>query len=213
MTNCSESGRLSGLHETIRALPGIGWYYGNITVQQAERLLRDEPDGAFLVRDSTDAPGHGELYTITFKIKRRCGSVRVDYAKGFFTLSLQDPGLPLFKTMMDLIGYCCNRSVVHRKPVCVLTGHFQNRNVLLYLTKPISRFVHVHSLQHYCRSALHRYVTADKLSQLDLPKYLLENYVSLNPLYDEELHPTDEDTQSLVSTSSGGTSDLEVSTN
>lgn len=211
--SCCETDRLSGLHETIRVLPGIGWYYGNITVQEAERLLRDEPDGAFLVRDSTDAPGHCELYTITFKTKKRCGSVRVDYSKGYFTLSLQDPGLPLFRTLMDLVGYCCNRSVVHRKPVCILTGHLRNRNVLLYLIKPVSRFSLVHSLQHCCRNAIHKYVTLDKISQLNLPKYLLENYVSFNPLYDEQLHPTDDDTQSQVSTCSDGSCDLEVSTN
>ena len=110
-----------GLLETIRDIPSAGWYYGNITVAQAERLLKDEPNGAFLVRDSSDSNSITDLYTITFKIHNRFGSVRVDYSKGYFSLSLLDPGLPLFRTMMDLISFCYNCSVVQKHPcVCSL---------------------------------------------------------------------------------------------
>ena len=210
MSRCCDGEKRSGLHETIKALPSMGWYYGNITVKEAERLLSDQPNGAFLVRDTNDSPKHSELYTITFKTSNRYGSIRVDYAKGYFTLSLQDPGLPLFRTMMDLVGYCCTRSVTHRKPVCVLSGHHSNHEVLLYLTKPISRLVHTHSLQHYCRASLHKYLTLDKISQLDLPRHLLDGYLLHNPLFDEDKH-SDLDAQSVSSNSSTG-SQLELQT-
>lgn len=180
-----------GLLETIQALPSAGWYYGNISVSQAERLLKDEPNGAFLVRDSYDSTNTTDLYTITFKIHNRFGSVRVDYSKGYFSLSLLDPGLPLFRTMMDLISYCYNCSVVLKQPVCVLTGHHQD--VHLYLTKPVTRKRQMHSLQYLCREAVHKFVTQDKLDCLGLPNRLVEHYVCHNPLFDEQLFPVEEE--------------------
>ena len=178
-----------GLLETIETLPSRGWYYGNITVDEAERLLRDEPNGSFLVRDSSDSQNRTDLFTITFKIHNRFGSVRVDYAKGYFSLSMQDPGLPLFRTMMDLIDYCYNRSVLQKLPVCILSGHRQNQDVHLYLTKPVCRLRQSHSLMYLCRQSLHKVVTKDKLDQLGLPKRLTDCYVAQNPFFDEQLFP------------------------
>ncbi len=178
-----------GLFETIQTLPTVGWYYGNISVLEAEGLLKDEPNGAFIVRDSSDSDSRTDLYTITFKINNRFGSVRVDYAKGYFSLSLQDPGLPLFRTLMDLVSYCHNLSVTHKTPVCVLTGHHHHRNVHLYLTKPVSRHLRAHSLQFLCRKAITDVVTPDKLHSLNLPKRVLNCYMIRNPLFDEQLYP------------------------
>lgn len=186
------SSEKGGLLDTIETLPTVGWYYGNISVTEAESLLKDEPNGAFLVRDSSDSDSRTDLYTITFKINNRFGSVRVDYAKGYFSLSMQDPGLPLFRTMMDLVSYCYNLSVVNKMPVCVLTGHHHHRNVHLYLTKPVNRRHRVHSLQFLCRKAITDVVTQDKLPMLNLPKRMLDCYMNRNPLFDEQLHSTAE---------------------
>ena len=213
---CIEEGSYSsGLQETLSSLPKIGWYYGHITVPEAERILRDEPNGSFIVRDTPPDPQRGtrsnttDLFTITFKLRGRCGSIRVDYSKGYFTLSLSDPGLPLFRTMMDLVGYCTNRSAVQKKPVCVLTGQqeTQTHNLYLYLTKPVNRHTRVHTLQHSCRQALHRYLTLDKMSSLPLPKHLLEGYMIQNPLYDANIYSndTDDDSKSQISTNSSST--------
>ena len=203
-----------GLLETIRTLPTVGWYYGNITLPEAERLLRDEPNGAFLVHDSTDFNSTTDLFTITFKIRNRFGSVRVDYSKGYFSLSLQDPGLPLFRTMMDLVSYCYNLSVVQKRPVCALTGHSTsyNQDVHLYLTKPVSRHRQLHSLQFMCRSSLNKYITQDRIQNLPLPKRLIELYLLRNPFYDEKLFPLedmsvcDSDCPDRMSQHSGGSS-------
>lgn len=198
-----------GLLDTIQSLPKQGWYYGNISLLEAEQLLKDEPNGAFLVHDSADSNSTTDLFTITFKISNRYGSVRVDYAKGYFSLSLQDPGLPLFKTMMDLVSFCYNVSVIQKRPVCVLTGHAHHHNVHLYLTKPVSRHKQLHSLQFLCRASLHKFVTQDQLEKLPLPKHLVELYLKRNPHFDEQLFSMgeggmmDEDT---LSQSSGGSS-------
>ena len=177
----------NGLLETIRALPSLGWYYGNITVEQAELILKNEPNGAFLIRDSSDSDNIRDIFTVTFKIRNCYGSVRIDYAKGFFSLSLQDPGLPLFPTLMGLVNYCLERSVVHKQPVCILTGHSQNNNVSLYLTKLVSRHSRMHSLMHYCREAVHKSVPFDKMTKLGLPARLVDCFLVNNPYFDEHI--------------------------
>lgn len=184
-----------GLLETIKTLPTVGWYYGNITLPEAERLLRDEPNGAFLVHDSTNQCSTTDLFTITFKIRNRFGSVRVDYSKGYFSLCLQDPGLPLFRTIMDLVSFCYNVSVVQKRPVCALTGHSSapfNQDIHLYLTKPVVRHQQMHSLQFLCRGALNEYMTQDKIQKLPLPKHLIDLYLLRNPFYDEQLYPLED---------------------
>ena len=189
MTCCHHN--TSGLLHTMLELPRTGYYYGDITVVEAEAMLEREPNGTFLVRDSSDSQSHSDLFTITFKIRNKFGSVRVDYAKGYFSLSLQDPGLPLFHTLMDLVTYCQHRSTVQKLPVCILTGHQRNQDVHLYLTKPVCRLRRMHSLQYYCRQSIHRFVTRDQLYNLGLPRRLVEFYLSLNPYFDEQLHPVE----------------------
>ena len=201
MSCCHEEER-SGLHETIVTLPRKGYYYGNITEEEAKTLLKEEPDGAFVVRDTLESPKLSELFTITFKARNRCGNVAVDYARGYFTLSLEDPGLPLFRTMMDLVDYSLERSTVQKKPVCILTGHHHSRNVNLFLTKPVNRFKQMHSLQHHCRLAIHHHLPLDKLPSLPLPRHLLL-YIRQNPRFDEDLYSIDDmDTKSQVSSQS-----------
>ena len=178
----------NGLLDTIRALPSLGWYYGNITVEQSELILKNEPNGSFLVRDSSDSNNHADIFTVTFKMLNCYGSVRVDYAKGYFSLSLQDPGLPMFRTLMDLVSFCLYRSVTCKQPVCVLTGHKQHNNVSLYLTRPVSRHVNMHSLTYFCREALSQFVTKDKLCKLGLPMRMVEHYLMKNPHFDEQVY-------------------------
>ena len=209
MSCCEEDDHLSGLHETVLKLPKLGWYYGNISVEEAESILEKEPNGSFLVRDTNDTPKHTELYTITFKLRGRCGSVRIEYAKGYFTLSLADPGLPLFRTMMDLIGYCYNRSVVQKKPVCILSGHHNSRDLYLFLKKPVDRHTKMHSLQHFCRLSIHSYVTLDKMPKLPLPRHLKEGYIMQNPLFDEDLHGVAHDD---LASETSSTSELDLQT-
>ena len=196
-----------GLMETLKALPKLGWYYGNITVEQAELLLKNEPNGAFLIRDSSDSNDHTDIFTLTFKMLNCYGSVRIDYAKGFFSLSLQDPGLPMFHTLMDLVSFCLYRSVTCKQPVCVLTGHTQHNNVSLFLTLPVSRHVKMHTLSYYCREAISEFVTRDKLPKLGLPLRIVEHFLKKNPHFDEQLYSESIDpdavSQSTHSSSSG----------
>jgi len=200
----------SGLQETLLALPKLGYYYGNITVEQAELVLKSEPDGSFIIRDSSDSNDMRDIFTVTFKMMSCFGSVRIDYAKGYFSLSLRDPGLPMFRTLMDLVAYCLYRSLKMRQPVCVLTGHVQHNNVSLYLTRPVSRFIKVHSLQYYCRESVSKFVTKDKIGELGLPKRLVDHYVGKNPHFDEQIYQEYEPEESTDVLSHSTNSSLQI---
>ena len=42
-----------------------GWYWGNTSSEGAEKILSNEPDGSFLVRDSSDSH---YIFSLTFKV-------------------------------------------------------------------------------------------------------------------------------------------------
>ena len=177
----------SGLKDTLTHLGQYGWYYGNITVDQAERLLRSQPDGSFLVRDCNESDNLTDLYTITFKVNELFGSCNVEYAKGVFSLSLDDTEIPVFRRLADLIHHCIHRSVIDKEPVCTVLGTWSGREIQLFLRKPINRFRTLHSLQYHCRAKLHEIYTQDKLELLPLPKRLKQDYVLKTPYYEDPL--------------------------
>lgn len=175
----------SGLKETLKNLDSYSWYYGNITIEQAERLLLNEPDGSFLVRDCNDTDKLTELYTITFMVNGCFGSCNVDYAKGMFSLCLDDTELPLFRHLADLVHHSVHRSVIDKEPVCTVMGKRSGQETQLFLKKPINRFRTLHSLQYHCRAKLHKMHTRDKLELLPLPQRLKDNYILRSPYYED----------------------------
>lgn len=180
----------SGLKDTLTNLDHYSWYYGNINIEQAERLLRNEPDGSFLVRDCNEPDKFTELFTITFKVNGCFGSCNVDYAKGLFSLCLHDTSLPLFRQLADLVHHSVHRSVVDKEPVCTVTSNWSGQETQLFLKKPINRYKTVHSLQYHCRSKLHEMYTRDQLELLPLPQKLKENYIMKSPYYEDQLCST-----------------------
>ncbi|XP_065900063.1 suppressor of cytokine signaling 7-like [Dysidea avara] len=174
----------SGLKDTLNDLARCGWYYGNISIQEAERLLHKEPDGSFLVRDCNDPEKLTELFTVTFKVEGCFGSFNIDYAKGLFSLCLGDPELPLFQHLAGLVGHCVHKSLIDKQAVCTVLSN-SGRLIQLYLKKPVNRFRNVHTLKYYCRATLHRCCTRDKLEQLPLPHRVLTNYILKSPYYED----------------------------
>ena len=178
--------KTSGLKDTLSNVGHYGWYYGSITTEQAEQLLANEPNGSFLVRDCNDPNKLTELYTITFKVNGCLGSCNVDYAKGLFSLCLEDTYLPLFRQLADLVHHSVHRSVVDKEPVCTVKSNWSGQEAELFLKKPLNRFRNVHSLQYYCRAKLHKMYTRDKLELLPLPPRLIQNYVLKSPYYEDQ---------------------------
>lgn len=64
-----------------------GWYWGPISSEGAEKILSNEPDGSFIVRDSSD---DHYIFSLTFKLDGCVRHVRIE----------QDQGIILHKKFM-----------------------------------------------------------------------------------------------------------------
>lgn len=58
-----------------------GWYWGPISGETAEKLLAGEPDGSFVVRDSSD---EHYIFSLTFKLNGLVRHVRIEHDHGKF---------------------------------------------------------------------------------------------------------------------------------
>lgn len=59
-----------------------GWYWGPISSEAAEKLLKNEPDGSFIVRDSSD---DHYIFSLTFKLNNSVRHVRIEQDQGTFS--------------------------------------------------------------------------------------------------------------------------------
>lgn len=90
-----------------------GWYYGKMSMVQAQELLANKPLGTFLLRDSSD-PRY--LYSITVQTDKGPTSIRLHFEAGFFKLDAQPHLLslmPKFTSVNDLIEYYCAKKDTH----------------------------------------------------------------------------------------------------
>lgn len=59
-----------------------GWYWGPVSSEAAEKLLSNEPDGSFIVRDSSD---DHYIFSLTFKLNNCVRHVRIEQDQGSFS--------------------------------------------------------------------------------------------------------------------------------
>ncbi|XP_053682629.1 uncharacterized protein LOC128733061 isoform X2 [Sabethes cyaneus] len=64
---------------SIDKVKECGWYWGPISSEGAEKILSNEPDGSFLVRDSSD---DHYIFSLTFKLNGSVRHVRIDQDQG-----------------------------------------------------------------------------------------------------------------------------------
>lgn len=129
----------------IERIKQYGWYWGPISSQAAEKILSNEPDGSFIVRDSSD---DHYIFSLTFKLNKCVRHVRIDQDKGKFSFG----SFARFKsrTIVDFIEKAVEHSrsgrylfFLHRRP--------EHGPMRVQLSNPVSRFKHIQSLQHMCR--------------------------------------------------------------
>lgn len=60
-----------------------GWYWGPISGEAAEKVLSNEPDGSFIVRDSSD---HHYIFSLTFRLNGCVRHVRIEHDQGKYLI-------------------------------------------------------------------------------------------------------------------------------
>ncbi|KAH3849909.1 suppressor of cytokine signaling 6-like [Dreissena polymorpha] len=153
-------------HELFR-LSNFGWYWGPITRREAERKLNGQPDGAFLVRDSSD---ERYLLSLSFRSYGKTLHTRIEHCNGKFIFDAQ-PDTEGYPSIVDLIQNSMNDPQTgicsYSRRGCPSPPIYPVR-----LTKPVSRFTQVRSLQYLCRFVIRQYTRYDHIQHLPLPKKL-----------------------------------------
>lgn len=183
----------ASLAKELLNLSKYGWYWGPISGDEADAKLISEPDGAFLVRDSSDDRYISDnltlqdfifsrvlnkiLYTfiyryvltLSFKSSGKMLHARMEHTGGLFSLCNQSTENEGFTSVAALINHSMNFSqsavICYSRPKYPGYPSFPVR-----LTKPVSRFTQVRSLQYLCRFVIRQYIRLDNIHKLPLPK-------------------------------------------
>ncbi|XP_011863430.1 PREDICTED: uncharacterized protein LOC105559612 [Vollenhovia emeryi] len=155
----------ASLAKELLNLSKYGWYWGPISGDEADAKLISEPDGAFLVRDSSD---DRYVLTLSFKSSGKMLHARMEHSGGLFSLCNQSENEG-FTSVAALINHSMNFSqsavICYSRPKYPGYPSFPVR-----LTKPVSRFTQVRSLQYLCRFVIRQYIRLDNIHKLPLPK-------------------------------------------
>ncbi|XP_071557105.1 uncharacterized protein [Temnothorax nylanderi] len=156
----------ASLAKELLNLSKYGWYWGPISGDEADAKLISEPDGAFLVRDSSD---DRYVLTLSFKSSGKMLHARMEHSGGLFSLCNQSTENEGFTSVAALINHSMNFSqsavICYSRPKYPGYPSFPVR-----LTKPVSRFTQVRSLQYLCRFVIRQYIRLDNIHKLPLPK-------------------------------------------
>ncbi|XP_049884967.1 uncharacterized protein LOC126379967 isoform X2 [Pectinophora gossypiella] len=164
---------------SIQKVKDYGWYWGPLSVEAAEKILSNEPDGSFIVRDSSD---DHYIFTLTFKLNG-LRHVRIEHDQGNFCFG----GCTMFKaaTIVEFIENAVDTSRSGRY-LFFLNLRPMLGPVRVQLLYPVSRFKRVQSLQHMCRFVILKHVRRDLIKNLPLPRRLLD-YLSATHYYSEHI--------------------------
>lgn len=161
----SGSEKKFNLTEELLKLSKYGWYWGPISRDEADSKLANEPDGAFLVRDSS---ADKYLLTLSFKSCGKLLHTRVEHSGGLFSLYYH-PECERFSSVVALINH--SMSFSQSAVYCYSRPRYPGHPAFpVRLTKPVSRFTQVRSLQYLCRFVIRQNTRVDNIGKLPLPE-------------------------------------------
>lgn len=167
----------------LRKLQESGFYWGAVGGREASSLLRSEPPGTFLIRDSSD---HHHFFALSVQTTRGIKNLRIHSEDGGFFLqpdpqSTHEP--PQFDCVLKLIAHYMGKGPDHRAGEREVKGqhvyliHTGGEKIPLELRRPLSSSLS--SLQHLCRRTLNNRGLAGSEQPQQLPHTLrdfLEEY-------------------------------------
>ncbi|KAH0561159.1 suppressor of cytokine signaling 6 [Cotesia glomerata] len=171
----NEESSQSTLSLELLKLSKYGWYWGPMSGEQADAQLLSEPDGAFLIRDSSD---DRHLLTLSFKSAGKLLHARIEHSGGMFSLCNQGES-GRFSSIPALVDHSMSFSkysvFCYSRP-----RHPGHPAFPVRLTKPVSRFTQIRSLQYLCRFVIRQNTRRDNIHKLPLPevikRYVEEDY-------------------------------------
>lgn len=162
----------------LRKLQESGFYWGAVGGREASSLLRSEPPGTFLIRDSSD---HHHFFTLSVQTARGTKNLRIHSEGGGFFLQ-PDPQntreVPRFDCVLKLIAHymgkgsgaardgACggNSGEAEMKGCNVYLIHTGGEKIPLELRRPL--LTSLSSLQHMCRRTLNNLGGLERAEQL-----------------------------------------------
>lgn len=157
---------------TIKKLKKMGWYWGSISPEYAAKLLEDEEDGSFLVRDSSS---ECHIFSMTIKSTGKIHHARIEHSKGRFSFGRGTNPKLVSSTIVELIEKAIQYShdghysfFLHGEPS--MEGPIRFRMLPLSRLKVKSS----NSLKHMCRFAILPYVRRDRINELSIPNCLVD---------------------------------------
>lgn len=172
--------------QVMRALHKLqesGFYWGAVGGREASSLLRSEPPGTFLIRDSSD---HHHFFTLSVQTARGTKNLRIHSEGGGFFLQpdsqcTQEP--PQFDCVLKLIAHYMGKGPKDGGEEAEVKGHSAylihtgGEKIPLELRRPLSNSLS--SLQHICRRTLNNRGLGESERAEQLPHTLrdfLEEY-------------------------------------
>lgn len=154
--------------KSLEQLKACGWYWGPLGFDEAEVRLSGKPDGAFLVRDSSD---DRYILSLSFNSQGTTHHTRIEHYRGMFSFYAQQANIHEAATIVDFIENAMRNSQ-DGKCLYYLRPRSPTRPPApVQLLYPVSRFRDVPSMKQLAQAAILRHVRRERdVDRLPLSK-------------------------------------------